>query len=102
MLPPVGLSDLDRLVDDLELRRKTLGSRDGAMRAQLRGSQHQRMADIVAVADVRETQTLCRAETLFEGEEVCDRLAWVLEIRERIDDRDLANYAAISVIVSCE
>ena len=82
------LGDLDGLVDDFELGREGLGSRDGAVGAELRGGEHERVADVVAVADVGEVEALCRAETLFEGEEVGDGLAGVLEVGKRVDDGD--------------
>ncbi len=58
------------------------------MRAELRGGEHQRVADVVAVADVGEAQALAGTEALFEGEEVGDGLAGMLEVGERVDDGD--------------
>ena len=48
------LGDLDGLVDDLELGGEALGRGDGAVGAELRGGEHERVADVVAVADVGE------------------------------------------------
>ncbi len=89
MLPPVVSADLDGLVDDLELGSEAFGRCDAAMRAELCSGEHEGVADVVAVADVGEVQALGRAEALFEGEEVGDGLAGMLEIGEGVDDGDL-------------
>ena len=70
---------------------KPLGVATRAVHAELRGRQHQRVADVVAVADVGEVQALRRAEALFQREEVGDRLAGMLEVGERVDDWDAAS-----------
>ena len=48
----------------------------------------QRAGDVVAVADVRQPQTLQVAEHLTHGQEVGERLAGMMLVRERVDDRD--------------
>ena len=58
------------------------------MDSELRGGEHEGVADVVAVADVGEVEALSGAEALFEGEEVGDGLAGVLEIGEGVDDGD--------------
>ena len=58
------------------------------MRAEQRRSQHQRVADVVAVADVGEVEAAQIAEALFEGHEVGDCLAGMLEVAEGIDHGD--------------
>jgi hypothetical protein len=45
------------------------------------------VADVVAVADIREVEAGGGAEVLFEGHEVGQRLAGMLEVGERVDDR---------------
>ena len=82
------LGDLDGLVGDLELGREGLGGRDRAVGAELGGGEHERVADVVAVADVGEVEALGGAEALLEGEEVGEGLAGMLEVGERVDDRD--------------
>ena len=67
MLPPVGLGDLDGLVDDVELGGEALGRGDGAVRAELRGGEHERVADVVAVADVGEVEALRRSRSALRG-----------------------------------
>ena len=86
-----GLGDLDGLVDDVELGREAFGRGDGAVRAELRGGEHERVADVVAVADVGEVKALDGAEALFEGEEVGDGLAGMLEVGERVDDGNVGS-----------
>ena len=76
-------------MDDVELGGEALGGGDGAVCAELRGGEHEGVADVVAVADVGEVEALCGAEALFEGEEVGDGLAGVLEVGEGVDDGDL-------------
>ena len=56
------------------------------MRAEQRGGEHERVADVVAVADVGEVEAAQTAEALFEGHEVGDGLAGMLEIAEGVDD----------------
>ena len=53
-----GFGDLDGLVDDVEFRLEALGRGDGAVGTKLCGGEHQRVADVVAVADVGEVQSL--------------------------------------------
>ena len=84
-----GFGDLDGLVDDVELGGEAFGRGYGAVCAELRGGEHEGVADVVAVADVGEVKALCGAEALFEGEEVGDGLAGVLEVGEGVDDGDL-------------
>ena len=91
MLPPVGLADLNRLMDDLELRRKSLWRSDAAMSSELRSGKHQRVTDVIAIADIGKMQTLSRAKALLQGEEICDGLAGMFEIRERVDDGNFAS-----------
>ena len=44
------------------------------------------MADIVSIADVRDTQILERAESLEQREVIRQRLAGVIKVTERVDD----------------
>ncbi len=67
---------------------KPLGRGDGAVCAELRGGEHEGVADVVAVADVGEVEALGGAEALFEGEEVGDGLAGMFEVGEGVDDGD--------------
>jgi hypothetical protein len=83
-----GLGDLDGLMDDFEFGGEAFGRGYGAVRAELRGGEHEGVADVVAVSDVGEVKALRGAEALFEGEEVGDGLAGVLEIGEGVDDGD--------------
>ena len=53
------------------------------------GGEHQGVADVVAVTDVGDVDALGGAEALFDGEEVGEGLAGVLEVREGIDDGGL-------------
>ena len=80
--------DFNGLVDDVELGDEGLGGGDVAVGAELRGGEHEGVADVVAVADVGKVEALRGAETLFDGEEVGDGLAGVLEVREGVDDGD--------------
>ncbi len=80
--------DLDGFVDDLEFGGKAFGAGYSAVCAELCGGEHERVADVVAVADVGEVQALGGAEALFKGEEVGDGLAGMLEVGERVDDGD--------------
>jgi len=84
-----GLGDLHGFVDDVELGCEALRRGYGAVGAELCGGEHEGVADVVAVADVGEAEAGCGAEALFEGEEVGDGLAGVLEIGEGVDDGDL-------------
>ena len=65
---------------------KPLGVAMVTLRAEQGAGEHERVADVVAVADVGEVQAVDGAEALFEGHEVGDGLAGVLEVRERVDD----------------
>ena len=49
----------------------------------------QRAGDVVAVADVGEAQPVELAEALAQGHQVGQRLAGVVQRRQRVDDRDL-------------
>ena len=82
------LADFDRLVDDLKLGREALGSGNGAMYAELRSRQHQRVAYVIAIANVGEAQAFRRAKAFLQREEIGDRLAGVFQIGECVDDRD--------------
>ena len=63
--------------------------------------QHQRVAHVVAVAHICKMQSLRRAEVLLQGHEVCQRLARMFKVGQRIDT-GTREFAAISVMVSCE
>ena len=55
------------------------------MNAEARGEINQRMADVVAVADVGELESLQRAEFFFEREKIGQRLAGMKFVGERVD-----------------
>ena len=58
-----------------------------AMCAEQSCGEHQRVADVVAVADVDELKPSHGAEPFFERHEVGQGLARMLQIAERVDDR---------------
>ncbi len=89
MLPPVVSAISMALWMISSLGAKPLGVATVQCDAELRGGEHEGVADVVAVADVGEVKALRGAEALFEGEEVGDGLAGVLEIGEGVDDGDL-------------
>src|SRR5579884_1569670 len=62
------------------------GSCDGEDTSEQRGSEHQRVRDIVAVTDEREMDIAHVAELLAQSEEIGERLAGMFEIAERVDD----------------
>src|SRR5215469_8040126 len=80
-----GLSDLDCLMNDFKFRSEALGRSHAAMSAELRRSQHERMTNIVAIANVGEPQSFCGTEAFFQSEEVSNGLAGMFEVRESID-----------------
>ncbi len=101
MLPPVVSAISLALCDDLDAwARSPCGVATVQLRAQLRAGEHQRVADVVAVADVGEVEAFGGAEVLFEGHEVGE--AWQgcskSESALMTGTRELA---AISVMVSC-
>src|ERR1019366_7210495 len=57
-------------------------------RADASPGDHQRMANVVAIADVGELHSARGAKLFLEREEIGERLAGMIEIRERIDDRN--------------
>ncbi len=62
-----GLGDLDGFVDDLEAWAEVFGAGYGAVCAELRGGEHEGVADIVAVADVGEVQGPLRSRSALRG-----------------------------------
>ena len=62
--------------------------RDGDMHPGQRTGFQQRVRDVVAVADVGELETTQFTEALPEREQVGQRLAWVMVVGQRVDDRD--------------
>ena len=75
----------DCLMNDVELRAEALRTGDRYMNTEQRAGQHERVAHVVAVADIGEANAFERAKPLFEGEEVGQRLARMLEVRQRVD-----------------
>ena len=61
---------------------------DPQLEAAERGGLDQRMADVVAVADEGDLDTGEAAELLLEGQDVRERLAGMVLVRQRIDHRD--------------
>ena len=88
MEPPVCFGELDGLVDDVQVGLEALGGGYGHVDAEQSAGEHERVADVVAVTDVGEVEAFEGAEALFEGHEVGDGLAGVLEVGERVDDGD--------------
>ncbi len=85
---PGNVGDGAGLRDDVGFGRVVFRRADGAVRAQQRRGQHERVADVVAVADVGEVEAAQVAEALFEGHEVGNGLAGMLEVAEGVDDGD--------------
>ncbi len=78
-----------RLVDDARVGLVALRRADADVGAQLDRGVDQRVAGVVAVADVRQRAAPHRAPLLRQREEVRQRLAWVHEVRQAVDDRDV-------------
>ena len=96
-----GLGDLDGLVDDVELGLEAFGRGDGAVRAELRGGEHERVADVVAVADVGELRP--STEPKRSSRVMKSAMAWQGCSRsESALMTGTLELAAISVMVSCE
>ncbi len=74
--------------DDVGVRRVIFWSGDAEINAEARGQIGQRVADVVAVADVGELQAFERTEFFFESEEIGERLTGMEFVGERVDDGD--------------
>ena len=61
---------------------------DGDVGAGASAESGERAGDVVAVADVGETQTVERAEGLLDGQQVGERLAGVVQRGEHVEDGD--------------
>src|SRR5258708_12773767 len=59
------------------------------MHAGPRSEKNQRMANIIAVADVGQLEAAQRAEFFLQGEKIRERLARMEFIGERVNDRNL-------------
>src|SRR4029077_823067 len=57
------------------------------MCADARSRDHQGMADVVAVSDVGEFQTAHGTKFFLDGEKIAERLAGMIHVRKRVDDR---------------
>ena len=77
-----------RALQDERVRLVALGRRHGHGDAQLGGAEHERVADVVAVAHVRQLQAVEPPALLGKGEEVGQRLARVELVGEPVDDGD--------------
>ena len=87
-LAVVVLGDVAGDGDDFYVGRVAAGCGHGYIGAQLRACEHERVADIVAVADKGEVDAGDGAEVLFDGHEVGQGLAGMLEVGEGVDDGD--------------
>jgi len=72
--------------DDVSVGRVILRRGDAEIHAEARGEVGERVADVVAIADVGELQAFERAEFFFESEEIGERLAGMEFVGERVDD----------------
>jgi hypothetical protein len=78
-----------RRVERSGVRLVARGHRGGEVHPELRGGDHQRGADVVAVAEVGEAHTLDPSEPLPDRHHVRERLARVRLVGETVDDGDL-------------
>ncbi len=76
--------------DHGRIRLESCGRSDAKMSAQAGADGQQRVADIVAIADVGELQPAQAAEALFEREEIGECLAGMEPVGKRVDHRDSA------------
>ena len=58
------------------------------MSAEACADAHQRMADVVAVAEVADADTVELPEALADRHRVGERLQWMRRVREPVDDGD--------------
>ena len=79
---------MPRLGHDSRFRFVALGSGDADLRAHASGRHHQRIANIVAVADISELEPAQFAETFFQREKIGVPLARMEAIGQRIDHRN--------------
>ena len=70
------------------IRIVTWGRGDAKVRAGASPDAQERMADIIPVANVSDLQSAQAAEPLLESEEIGQRLAGMVAVRERVNHRD--------------
>jgi hypothetical protein len=73
---------------DLGRRRELARRRDHDLETGFRAEHHQRVRDVVAVADVDQLQAVQPAEPLLQRHQVRQRLARVVVVGEHVDDGD--------------
>ena len=86
---PSGLGRGPGPADDLLVGLVARGRRGHEVDAELRAGDHERVADVVPVAEVRDADALEAAQPLADREHVGERLARVELVREPVDDRDV-------------
>ena len=85
--PDFGGEPLGRR-DHIGVGLEARGCRHGDVDASERAGLEEAVGDVVAVAQVGEAKAPERAEVLLEGQQVGERLAGVVAVGERVDDRD--------------
>ena len=78
-----------RFGDDSRIGLVARGCGHANMRTGARADAEQRMADVVAVADVGDFQAAQIAEAFFEREEIGERLAGMVAVGKRVDHRNV-------------
>ena len=76
------------MLDDVGAREVGRRAGDGDVHTGQRAGLEQRVGDVVAVADVGEAQAVELPEALLQGEQVGERLAWMVVVGQQVDDRD--------------
>ena len=85
----MGNEDAIRVLDHGFVRLVTLGGGCDEVHPELRARDHQRVADVVPVSQIRDADAVELAEALTDRHHVGERLARVGLVREPVDDRDV-------------